>query len=67
MGCEMHSAVDYQKDHLQAIHKFYDDVTQRMENQISLEEVVIVWFTEGYAEDFRLNYLKKHRNTLVVT
>jgi hypothetical protein len=67
LGCEMHSAVDYQKDHLQAIQKFYDDVAQRMKDQISLEEIIIVWFTEGYAEDFRLNYLKKHRHALVTT
>jgi hypothetical protein len=58
MGCEMQKNEHYQKDHLDAIHRFYDELNLKANNQFSLTEIVIAWFTEGYAESFRKDYLK---------
>jgi hypothetical protein len=54
----MQNNQNYQKHHLDAIHRFYDELNQKVNHQLSLTEVVIAWFTEGYAESFRKEYLK---------
>ena len=60
----MQSTVEYQKDHLQAIQKFYDELNRKTNYQFSVSDVIIAWFTEGYAETFRKKFIKQ-RNTLL--
>lgn len=35
-------------------------MNKEKEIKISLNDVIITWLTEGYAEEFRRNYLKNH-------
>ncbi len=49
---------EYQKRQLKAIENFYQEVSQRTNSQFSLSDVVIAWFTEGYAEVFRRRNLR---------
>ncbi len=48
----------YQKQ-LEAIHNFYNELKKK-QNELSITDVIVAWFAEGYAERFRDEYLKKH-------
>ncbi len=50
---------DYQKQHYQAIQGFYQEVNRKMDKGCSMKDVIISWFTDGYAEKFRQEYIKK--------
>ncbi len=60
----MKKVTDYQEKQLKAIQNFYQEVCQRTNSQFSLSDVVIAWFTEGYAEVFRRRNL---RNKAIAT
>ena len=51
--------VDNQKEHIDALRRFYHDLNQRTEHQFSLTDVVIAWLTEGHAEIYRQEQIKK--------
>lgn len=46
---------------LDAIKKFYNRLQNRVEDNITLNDAVIAWFANGYAEKFREEYLNKHQ------
>ena len=49
----------YYQEQLKAIHNLYNDLSRRSKQKLSLEQVVLTWFAEGYAEKFREAYFKK--------
>ena len=55
----MRQMSDYNKEQIEAIRGFYDEVSKNTDHQYSMTEVVIAWFTEGHAELFRKSQLKK--------
>lgn len=54
----MHRHINYQQRQLEAIHTFYTELRKSSAQEFSLKDVVLTWFTEGYAERFRAEYLK---------
>ncbi|RMG67882.1 MAG: hypothetical protein D6715_03725 [Calditrichaeota bacterium] len=42
---------------LEAIKQFYQSLKQSNQEEISMTEAILAWFTEGYAEKFREQYL----------
>lgn len=56
----MNKVNDFQKKQLDAIQAFYVDVKTRTKKNISMTDAIISWFTEGYAEKFRDDYLRNH-------
>lgn len=55
----MEYLVENQKDHIEALRSFYNDVNRRTNHQYSLTDVVIAWLTEGHAETYRQEQIKK--------
>ncbi len=51
---------DYQQKQINAIHLYYNHIRKKHDDNITLKEVVISWFTEGHAEKFREDYLKNN-------
>jgi hypothetical protein len=55
----MRQDVEFRKDQINAIRGFYDEVNRNTDHHYSLSEVVIAWLTEGHAELYRKEQLKK--------
>jgi hypothetical protein len=55
----MEHLLDNQREHIEALRCFCNEVNQRTKHQYSLTEVVISWLTEGHAENFRQEQIKK--------
>ena len=55
----MEQLFESQREHMEALRSFYNDVNQRTKHQYSLTDVVIAWLTEGHAENFRREQIKK--------
>jgi hypothetical protein len=55
----MEQLLENQKEHIDAIRSFYDEVNERTNHQYSLTDVVIAWLTEGHAEIYRREQIKK--------
>ena len=55
----MQNVLENQREHIEAIRSFYYEVNQRSDHQYSLTDVVVAWLTEGYAEMFRQEQIKK--------
>lgn len=52
---------NYEQRHLEAIHSYYYKLKEKNQLQITMKDVVLSWFAEGYAEQFRDEYLKNHQ------
>jgi len=50
---------NYQSSQLDAIQKFYYKLLERGEKSVSMAEAIIAWFSEGHAEEFREEYLRR--------
>ncbi len=50
---------DYMSLQLMEIEKFRMTVAQQNREKITFQEAVMLWITEGYAEEFRAEYLLK--------
>jgi len=50
---------DYMSLQLMEIEKFRMTVAQQSREKITFQEAVMLWITEGYAEEFRTEYLFK--------
>jgi hypothetical protein len=61
----MRQDMDFNRDQIDAIRGFYDQVNRNTDHQYSLSEIVIAWLTEGHAELYRKEQLKKR--TLAIT
>ena len=61
----MENVTEFQKEHIEAIRDFYEEVNRRTNYQYSLTDVVIAWLTEGHAEKFRQE--KIHRRAVVIS
>ena len=46
---------------LDAIRKFYNRLQNRVEDNITLNDAVVAWFANGYAEKFREEYLSQNQ------
>jgi len=44
---------------IEAIQNFYTNLMSRSKQPLSITDAILRWFTEGYAEKFREEYLKK--------
>jgi len=55
----MEHLLENQREHIEALRSFYNEVNQRTNHQYSLTDVVIAWLTEGHAEIFRQEQIKK--------
>ncbi len=44
---------------IQAIQNFYNQLIARNQHPLTMTEAILRWFTEGYAEKFREEYLRK--------
>jgi diadenosine tetraphosphatase ApaH/serine/threonine PP2A family protein phosphatase len=55
----MEHLLENQNEHIEALRGFYDEVNQRTNHQYSLTDVVITWLTEGHAEIYRQEQIKK--------
>lgn len=51
---------NYQKQQIEAIHTYFNKVKKKTKDNPSMTDVVISWFTEGHAEKFRNEYLKRN-------
>ncbi len=49
---------------LEAIKQFYQSLTREKQEQVSMKEVILAWFTEGYAEKFREQYFSAQVSAL---
>ncbi len=49
----------YTNSQLEAIQSYYNKMNKKDEDQLSLTDAIISWFTDGPAEKFREEYLKK--------
>jgi len=56
----MKAANNFQNSQLEAINKFYNRLIEQDGKEVSMTEAIITWFAEGYAEQFRDEYLRKH-------
>ena len=45
---------------LEAIQNFYNMLRETDKVDVSLTEAIITWFTDGYAEEFREDYIRDH-------
>ena len=61
----MENVMEFQKEHIDAIRDFYEEVNRRTNYQYSLTDVVIAWLTEGHAEKFRQEQI--HKRALVIS
>ena len=61
----MENVMEFQKEHIDAIRDFYEEVNRRTNYQYSLTDVVIAWLTEGYAEKFRQEQI--HKRAVVIS
>ncbi len=50
---------DYMSLQLMEIERFRMTVSQQNQEKITFQEAVMLWITEGYAEEFRTEYLLK--------
>lgn len=50
---------DYMSLQLMEIERFRMTVSQQNREKITFQEAVMLWITEGYAEEFRTEYLLK--------
>ncbi|MFZ0389271.1 MAG: hypothetical protein WAN36_02345 [Calditrichia bacterium] len=55
----MGKTVNYQEQQLQAIQNFYKNIARENQKDLPIREAIVRWFTEGYAETFRMNYLQQ--------
>ena len=51
---------EYQKLQFDAIHGLFDELNKSSKTKYTMNDVVIKWLTEGYAESLRKEYLKNH-------
>ncbi len=56
----MKSDRQFQRKQLEALQSFYHKVKRSSETEPTMRDVVLTWFTEGYAERFRSEYLKNN-------
>ena len=49
---------DFFDSQLEAIQDLYNRLSNENKDDVSLRDVVISWFSEGYAEEFREEYMK---------
>jgi hypothetical protein len=54
----MKAGDQYQNSQLEAIHNFYR-LIRRGEEKITMTGAIITWFSDGHAEKFREEYLRK--------
>ncbi|MFQ5824110.1 MAG: hypothetical protein ACE5JB_08665 [bacterium] len=54
---------DYMSLQLMEIENFRMTLSQQSQEQITFQEAVLLWITEGYAEEFRTGYLLKRETT----
>ncbi|MFQ5825073.1 MAG: hypothetical protein ACE5JB_13550 [bacterium] len=52
-----YSQSDYMSLQLMEIERFRMTLSQRSQEQITFPEAVMLWITEGHAEEFRSEYL----------
>ena len=57
---EMAQYNDFNQKQLNAIHLYYSTISKKIDQKISLHDIVISWLTEGHAEKFREEYLKNN-------
>jgi hypothetical protein len=57
----MNRGNSFYNSQLDAIRKFYNRLQNRVEDNITLNDAVIAWFANGYAEKFREEYLNQHQ------
>lgn len=57
----MNRGNSFYNSQLDAIRKFYNRLQNRVEDNITLNDAVVAWFANGYAEKFREEYLNKHQ------
>ena len=55
----MEHLLENQREHIEALRSFYVEVNRRSDHQYSLNDVVIAWFTEGHAENYRQEQIEK--------
>ncbi|GAB4380261.1 MAG: hypothetical protein Kow0042_30220 [Calditrichia bacterium] len=51
---------DYQEKYLDALHNYFYKLKKERKDDVSMSDAVISWLTDGHAERFRNEYLKKH-------
>lgn len=56
----MNNGNSFYNSQLDAIRKFYYRLQNRVEDNITLNDAIIAWFANGYAEKFREEYLNQH-------
>ncbi len=49
---------NYYESQLAAIEELYRKLAQTSEKHPSMQEVIVSWFTEGYAEKFREDFFQ---------
>ena len=54
----MASHYNYYESQLAAIEELYRKLAQTSEKHPSMQEVIVSWFTEGYAEKFREDFFQ---------
>jgi hypothetical protein len=57
----MKTGNDFYNYQLDEIKKLYKKLQNRVEEKITLNDAVIAWFANGYAEKFREEYLNQHQ------
>lgn len=57
----MNRGNSFYNSQLDAIRKFYNRLQNRVEDNITLNDAVVAWFANGYAEKFREEYLNQHQ------
>ncbi len=50
---------DYSDSQLDALEEFYGKLSDVNEDQVSMRDAIVLWFTEGYAEEFRETFLEE--------
>lgn len=63
MDTKKFSQSDYMSLQLMEIEKFRMSISQQSQEPITFQEAVLLWITEGYAEEFRTEYLLKRETT----
>lgn len=53
----MEALQDYNTAQMEAIEDYYNTINEYDEAGITMEEAIVNWFAEGFAEKFREEYL----------
>lgn len=51
---------NYYHSQLEAIQNYYHHLQEKDGQRVSMTEAIINWFTDGHAEQFRQDYLRKN-------